>query len=92
VDQPATAPLAQIPLHLWTDSCPASYWNPVPLPRRGNMRPLHWAVVAAVLILIFGMVFGIAGVFLAPILGGIALVVAIVWLLSRRARGKPPVP
>jgi hypothetical protein len=56
------------------------------------MRPLHWAIIAAVLIVVFGLIFGVAGIFLTPILGAIAIVVLIIWLLLRRARGKPPVP
>lgn len=55
------------------------------------MRPVYWALLTAVLILIGGVVFGIAGIFLAPILGGIALVVLVVWLLQRAARDKPPI-
>jgi predicted PurR-regulated permease PerM len=56
------------------------------------MSPLYWSILIAFAVLIVGMVFGVAGVFLAPILGVIALVVLIVWLLGRKAQDKPPVP
>jgi 4-hydroxybenzoate polyprenyltransferase len=56
------------------------------------MRTLHWVIVAAILTVVVGLVFGVAGIFLAPILGGIALIALIIWLLSRKARDKPPVP
>jgi predicted PurR-regulated permease PerM len=55
------------------------------------MRPVYWAFVAAAVILVAGVVFGVAGVFLAPILGGIAVIVLVVWLLQRAARDKPPI-
>jgi predicted PurR-regulated permease PerM len=55
------------------------------------MRPIYWAIVTAVLILAVGVIFGVAGVFLAPILGAIGLVVLIVWLVQRAARDKPPI-
>jgi predicted PurR-regulated permease PerM len=55
------------------------------------MRPIYWAIVSAVLILVVGIIFGVAGIFLAPILGGIALIVLIVWLVQRAARDKPPI-
>jgi predicted PurR-regulated permease PerM len=55
------------------------------------MRPIYWAVIVAVLILVVGIVFGVAGVFLAPILGAIGLLVLLVWLLQRAARDKPPI-
>jgi predicted PurR-regulated permease PerM len=56
------------------------------------MRPIYWAIAAAIGILLVGLIFGIAGVFLAPILGGIALIALLIWLLGRKARNKPPVP
>lgn len=55
------------------------------------MRPIFWVIVSAVLILVVGIIFGVAGVFLAPILGGIALVVLVVWLVQRAARDTPPI-
>jgi predicted PurR-regulated permease PerM len=55
------------------------------------MRSMVWVFLAAALILVGGIVFGIAGVFLAPILGGIALIALVIWLLQRAARDKPPI-
>jgi predicted PurR-regulated permease PerM len=55
------------------------------------MRPIYWAIVTAALILIVGIIFGVAGIFLAPILGAVGLVVLIVWLVQRAARDKPPI-
>jgi hypothetical protein len=54
------------------------------------MRRVYWATLVAILIIVFGVVFGIAGVVFFPILGGLALVVLAIWLLQRRARDKPP--
>ncbi len=56
------------------------------------MRLILWAISVAVGILIVGIAFGIAGVFLAPIIGAIGLIALITWLIQRRARDKPPIP
>jgi predicted PurR-regulated permease PerM len=56
------------------------------------MRPLAWIILIALLILVGGIVLGIAGIFLAPILGALGLIILVVWLLQRRARDKPPIP
>lgn len=54
------------------------------------MKPLYWAILVAILIVVLGLVFGIAGIFLAPILGIIAIVALAIWLAERKAHHKPP--
>jgi hypothetical protein len=55
------------------------------------MRSLFWAIAVAVVVVLVGIFFGVAGIFLAPILGGIAFVALLVWVLQRAARDKPPI-
>lgn len=46
------------------------------------------AIVALVLV---GSLMGIISIFFIPLAAAVALVVLIVWLLRRRAEGKPPI-
>lgn len=54
------------------------------------MRPLIWAMLAAVGVVLFGLIFGVAGIFIAPILGFLGVVALLMWLANRRAEHKPP--
>lgn len=54
------------------------------------MKPLYWAILTAVLVAIAGLVFGVAGIFLAPILGIVAIIALIIWLVERKVQHKPP--
>ena len=54
------------------------------------MKPIYWAILTAVAVVVLGVVFGVAGIFLAPILGIIGVVVLIIWLAERKAQHKPP--
>lgn len=54
------------------------------------MRPILWAVLAAVGVVVFGVIFGIAGIFIAPILGFLVLLGIALWIADRRSEGKPP--
>jgi hypothetical protein len=55
------------------------------------MRLIFWTIAIAVAVLLVGIFLGVAGIFLAPILGAIGLVAFLVWTLSRAARDKPPI-
>lgn len=55
------------------------------------MKPLTWTVLVAVAVLVAGIVLGVAGIFLVPILGAIGVVVLIVWMLERKAKDRPPI-
>jgi uncharacterized membrane protein YbaN (DUF454 family) len=55
------------------------------------MSQLVSAILVAVGLLIVGLVLGVAGIFLFPILGAIALVALVIWLLRRRAQDRPPI-
>lgn len=46
----------------------------------------------AVVILLGGLFMGVASLFLFPIVGALAFVALLIWLLRRRAANKPPVP
>ena len=48
-------------------------------------------ILIAVLVLLGGTFFGIASVFLFPIVGAIAIVALLIWMLRRRAEHKPPI-
>ena len=54
------------------------------------MRALHWAILLAIAILIFGLVFGVAGLLLAPIVGLVAIVAIIFWFMEKKAKHEPP--
>jgi hypothetical protein len=55
------------------------------------MSQLVSAILVAVGLLIVGLVLGVAGIFLFPIVGAIAMVALVVWLLGRRAQDRPPI-
>jgi predicted PurR-regulated permease PerM len=55
------------------------------------MQSTPWIVLAVIAVIVIGILSGVAGLLFAPIIGGIALVAIIVWLLQRWARNKPPV-
>jgi uncharacterized membrane protein YbaN (DUF454 family) len=55
------------------------------------MSQLVSAILVAVGLLIVGLVLGVAGIFLFPLVGAIALVALVVWLLRRRAQNRPPI-
>jgi predicted PurR-regulated permease PerM len=54
------------------------------------MTPTYWAVLLAIGIAILGVIFGVAGIFLAPLLGVAAIVALVFWLVERRTTRKPP--
>ena len=54
------------------------------------MRALHWAILLAVGILVFGLIFGVAGLLLAPIVGLVAIVAIIIWFSEKKAKHEPP--
>ncbi|HSH44594.1 MAG TPA: hypothetical protein VK966_01990 [Longimicrobiales bacterium] len=54
------------------------------------MKPLYWTILLVILVAVGGVVFGVAGLLLAPIVGGLALVAVVIWLLERKAQHKPP--
>lgn len=56
------------------------------------MRNLGYIALAIAILLVLGVVFGIAGIFLLPLAGVAALIAAAIWMLERKATGKPPVP
>lgn len=55
------------------------------------MAPLYWTILIALGVLVVGIIFGVAGLFLLPILGVIATIALVVWLIQRRARDRPPI-
>jgi hypothetical protein len=79
---------------VWTDPCPLpSHSASIIQATRGvlSMSQLVSAILVAVGLLIVGLVLGVAGIFLFPIVGAIALVALVVWLLRRRAQNRPPI-
>jgi hypothetical protein len=46
----------------------------------------------ALLILIGGSFMGVAALLLLPIAGVVLLVALLIWVIQRRASGKPPIP
>lgn len=48
-------------------------------------------VLIAVLVLLGGIVMGVASLFLFPIVGALAVIALLIWLLRRRAALKPPI-
>lgn len=49
-------------------------------------------LLVAVLVVLGGVFMGVAAVFLVPIVGALAVVALLIWVLRRRAANKPPVP
>lgn len=54
------------------------------------MKPLYWAILTAIAVAIVGLIFGVAGIFLAPILGIVGIIALAIWLAERKAQHKPP--
>lgn len=54
------------------------------------MRPVYWAILLAVAVAIGGVIFGVAGIFLAPLLGVVGVIALIIWTVERKAQDKPP--
>jgi cyanate permease len=54
------------------------------------VNTLIWALIAAIGVVLVGLIFGIAGIFIAPILGVVGVVALLMWLGNRRARHEPP--
>lgn len=48
-------------------------------------------VLIAVLVLLGGIFMGVAAVFLVPIVGALAIIALLIWVLRRRAEHKPPI-
>lgn len=57
---------------------------------RSIMRPVYWAILLAVAVAIGGVIFGVAGIFLAPLLGVVGVIALIIWTVERKAQDKPP--
>ena len=55
------------------------------------MARVYWSILIGVAFLIGGLVLGVAGLFLLPILGVFALIAILFWLAERKAEHKPPV-
>ena len=53
------------------------------------MRALRWVIPLFVVLLLFGLVFGLAAIFLAPALGLVLVIGLVMWMLERRATGRP---
>lgn len=49
-------------------------------------------LLVAVIVVLGGMFMGVAAVFLVPIVGALAVIGLLIWVLRRRAANKPPVP
>lgn len=54
------------------------------------MRPVYWAILLAIAIVVGGVIFGVAGIFIAPLLGVVGVIALIVWTIERKAHDKPP--
>ena len=55
------------------------------------MRRVYGSVLLAVGILVGGIILGIGGLLLAPVVGVVVLVAILLWLAERKAEHKPPV-
>lgn len=53
------------------------------------MRALRWVVPLFVVLLLLGLVFGVAAIFLAPVLGVLLVIGLVMWMLERRSTGRP---
>lgn len=49
-------------------------------------------LLVAVLVMLGGVFMGVAALFLVPIVGALAVIALLIWVLRRRAANKPPVP
>ena len=49
-------------------------------------------LLVAVLVMLGGVLMGVAALFLVPIVGALAVIALLIWVLRRRAANKPPVP
>jgi hypothetical protein len=54
------------------------------------MRAILAAVIVAV-VLLGGLVMGVAAMFLVPLLASIAVLALLIWFIQRRAANKPPI-
>lgn len=63
-------------------------------PDRTNGTESHETAILDVarplLVAVVGVIFGVAGIFLAPILGILAIIAIGIWLAERKAQHKPP--
>ena len=50
-----------------------------------------WIVGIAFVVLIGGLLAGVTGLLFAPIVGLLLIIAIVVWMLARKAEGKPPV-
>lgn len=54
------------------------------------MKPLYLTILIALAVAVGGVIMGVAGLLLAPILGVVVIVAVIIWLGERKAQHKPP--
>lgn len=54
------------------------------------MRRVYWSILLAAAILVVGIIMGIGGLLLAPIIGVVAVVAILAWMAERKAKDKPP--
>ncbi|MFP4623769.1 MAG: hypothetical protein ACLFRX_06270 [Gemmatimonadota bacterium] len=55
------------------------------------MRRAYWSLLIGLLVVIVGLMLGVAGLFLLPIFGVFLILGIVFWLAERKARHKPPV-
>lgn len=55
------------------------------------MRRVYWSVLIGLGVVVVGIIMGVGGLLLAPIIGVIALIAILFWLGERKAEHKPPV-
>lgn len=55
------------------------------------MRRVYWSILIGLAILVGGIVFGIGGLLLAPVVGVVVIVGILLWLAERKAEHKRPV-
>lgn len=55
------------------------------------MRPVVGSTLLAIGILVGGVILGVAGIFLFPIVGAIAVIGLLIWMAERKAEHKPPI-
>lgn len=48
-----------------------------------------WIILAVAAVVVLGLVSGVTSLLFAPILGGVAVIVMVVWLVKRWARSEP---
>lgn len=54
------------------------------------MRRVYWSLLIGLGVVVGGIIMGVGGLLLLPIIGVFALIALLIWFLERKAHHKPP--